>query len=146
MLVKIETAKVLVTTLTTLKNRWTRTAQLREIAIAEDMENRQKLVDPTLSPEDFTKFSNLARAAQRRRANLHDKLIEIEEAFRENAMKLQTVGTELFAEQFVMPKPELAQVDEAYLEAPAEEVVEGADVFVDIDAEPTAELETEEAA
>jgi hypothetical protein len=136
MLAKLESAKILVSTLFALKNRWVKAAQLRDIAIAEDMENRQKLVDPTLSSEDFTKYSNQARAAQRRRANLHDRMIELEEAIREKAAELQAVGTTLVTAPFLMPKPELALVDEAALHD--EEVT--AEVFVDPEAEVEAEV------
>lgn len=131
MISKIETTKLLVVAMTALNNRWVKTSALRDQAIAEDMENRQKLIDPTLSSDDFTKFSTLARAAQRRRANLHDKLIEIEESFREKASQMQTLGAEMTVEPFAMPNVELAKVDEEYLEQPAEEVTEA---FVDPEA------------
>ena len=50
-----------------------------ELAVKDDAAAREKLFDMNLSPEDFTKYSNEARSAQRRRANLHDKMIDIEE-------------------------------------------------------------------
>lgn len=137
MITKIETAKLLVTALLSLNNRWAKTAQLRDLAISEDLENRQKLMDPTLPPEDFTKFSNLARAAQRRRANLHDKLIEIEDSIRTKAAELQTIGAEMTVAPLVMPSPELAKVDDEYLEQPADAEVEveaETEAFVDPEA------------
>lgn len=116
MITKIETSKVLLSAINALNTRWVKTASLRDIAIREDLENRQKLIDPTLSPEDFTKYSNLARAAQRRRANLHDKMLEIEDSLRTKAAELQMIAAELATAPLVVPSPELAQVDNAYLE------------------------------
>ena len=60
-----------------IKRRVTMSEQV-VVARADDQAARTKLLDMDLSPENFTKYSNDARAAQRRRANLEDKLIDIE--------------------------------------------------------------------
>lgn len=62
-----------------LKRRITILEQI-ELAVKDDAAAREKLTDMNLSTEDFTKYSNEARSAQRRRANLHDKMIDIEDA------------------------------------------------------------------
>ena len=71
-----------------LKRRITLIEQI-ELAKEEDATAREKLLDMSLPPEQFTKFSNEARAAQRRRANLEDKLIDLEETIKEVAIEMQ---------------------------------------------------------
>lgn len=71
-----------------LKRRITLRDQIT-LAKEEDAAAREKLLDMDLPPEQFTKFSNEARAAQRRRANLEDKLIDLEEAIKEDALEMQ---------------------------------------------------------
>jgi hypothetical protein len=62
-----------------------RVTMLDQVTMArgDDQKARAQLMDLSLSPEQFTKLSNDARAAQRRRANLEDKLIDIETAIQE---------------------------------------------------------------
>lgn len=119
MITQLNLAKETVAKMTALVGRYTRTLEQREIALAEDMAARQKLMDPSLPSDEFTKITNLARAAQRRRANLHDKVIEIEESVRELAMTLQTTAAELFSEPMPQPLPAdaAAIADQAFLEA-----------------------------
>ncbi|MFN3898929.1 MAG: hypothetical protein ACK4ML_01000 [Alishewanella aestuarii] len=80
MFAQLETLKKLNAKLVSLLKRRITILEQIELAVKDDAAAREKLTDMNLSTEDFTKYSNEARSAQRRRANLHDKMIDIEDA------------------------------------------------------------------
>lgn len=80
MFAQLETLKKLNAKVASLLKRRITILEQIELAVKDDAAAREKLTDMNLSTEDFTKYSNEARSAQRRRANLHDKMIDIEEA------------------------------------------------------------------
>lgn len=80
MFAQLETLKKLNAKVVSLLKRRITILEQIELAVKDDAAAREKLTDMNLSTEDFTKYSNEARSAQRRRANLHDKMIDIEDA------------------------------------------------------------------
>lgn len=80
MFAQLETLKKLNAKVVSLLKRRITVLEQIELAVKDDAAAREKLTDMNLSTEDFTKYSNEARSAQRRRANLHDKMIDIEDA------------------------------------------------------------------
>lgn len=126
MITQLNLAKEAVTKMTALVNRYIKTIEQRELAQQEDSEARAKLTDPSLPSDKFMEIANKARAAQRRRANLHDKAIEIEESFRNLGTDLIGLGQELVSNPMPRPLPAdaAAVADQAYLEEPVDEAVE----------------------
>lgn len=83
MFAQLETLKKLNAKVVSLLKRRITILEQVELAVKDDAAAREKLTDMSLPPEDFTRYSSEARSAQRRRANLHDKMIDIEEAVQE---------------------------------------------------------------
>ncbi len=141
MITKLNAAKETVAKMTALVGRYSRVLEQRELALDEDMAARKQLMDPSLPSDEFTKITNLARSAQRRRANLHDKVIEIEESVRSLATELQKVALELTTEPMPKPLPAdaAAVADQVFLDAdaPQDEVV-AAEGFVETEEEEAA--------
>lgn len=115
---KLSVAKETIAKMSALSNRYVKVLEQREEAHKEDMRSRQLLTDPSLPSDRFTAIANQARAAQRRRANLHDKALEIEEAVRKLAADLQQLATELLTDEMpqALPADAAAQADQTFLE------------------------------
>lgn len=120
---KLSVAKEMIAKMNALTNRYVKVLEQREEAHNEDMRSRQLLTDPSLPSDKFTLIANQARAAQRRRANLHDKAIEIEEAVRALATDLQELATQMITDPMPVAAPNdvTAQADAAFLDAPTEQ-------------------------
>lgn len=135
MIATINAAKETLSKINALTNRYTKVIEQREEAHKEDMRSRQLLTDPSLPSDRFTAIANQARAAQRRRANLHDKAIEIEEAVRELGMTLQTHAISIISEPMPvnLPVDAAAVADTQFLQEPATDDVVAEEGFVELE-------------
>jgi predicted nucleic acid-binding Zn-ribbon protein len=136
MFAQLENLKKLNTRVVSLLKRRITLLEQIEMAKEEDSAARAKLLDMSLPPEDFTKFSNEARSAQRRRANLEDKLIDLEESVKDVTTEMYSTTDDLFADTQENNFPNSLETTE----------VELTEADVPADAETTAELDEEEAA
>lgn len=126
MFTQLETLKKLnQKTVSLLKRRLTLQEQI-EVARADDTKAREQLVDMDLPPEKFTEYSNAARAAQRRRANLEDKLIDLEESATDILMEMRELADGLLEATF--PDSLEAETEEVELdEGQAEKMAQAAE-------------------
>lgn len=99
-----------------------------QLAQEDDKAARAKLMDLNLPADEFTKASNEARAAQRRRANLEDKLIDLElavdELYDEMAYELDFARNSQLPENEVTVEVETVETAECETEIQVDEVEE----------------------
>lgn len=121
MFAQLETLKKLNAKVVSLLKRRITILEQIELAVKDDAAAREKLTDMNLSTEDFTKYSNEARSAQRRRANLHDKMIDIEDAVQSLYAEMTDALNDIKAADY----PTALEVEVVELEETADEPVTG---------------------
>lgn len=121
MFAQLETLKKLNAKVVSLLKRRITILEQIELAVKDDAAAREKLTDMNLSTEDFTKYSNEARSAQRRRANLHDKMIDIEDAVQSLYAEMTDALNDVKAADY----PTALEVEVVELEETADEPVTG---------------------